>query len=223
MCRADGDNVMSNDGTAATSMEGPYRFHYDAAVEAMQRDCCERLVFARHGVLGVRLIKLLLQHHNMEDRMLAEEAIATLPRTREVLHAMMRDGYVRQQEVPKSGVMMDRQPKNAVFLWSCSMEREVLPTVRVQVAKTLHNTLVRLSMERQAAANHAAASSSSSTSPAAAAVTVTGDASGIPAATGTRRITAENLGETLRLQRAVVALESSASALMRMMLVLDYY
>ncbi|RNF27423.1 uncharacterized protein Tco025E_00353 [Trypanosoma conorhini] len=228
MCRPDGEALLSNDGTAAVAVEGPYRFRYDAAIEAMQRDCCERLVFARHGVLGVRLTKLLLQHHNMEDRMLAEEAIATLPRTREVLHAMLRDGYVRQQEVPKSGVMADRQPKNSVFLWGCSLEKDLLPAVRAQVAKALRITLARLSQERKAAANEAASFTAAA---AAAASGVAGAAPGAaeseaacPApAAGVRRATGEVTAETLRSLRAVAALESSASALMGTMLVLDFY
>ncbi|ORC84938.1 uncharacterized protein TM35_000391120 [Trypanosoma theileri] len=238
MCRPDGDAVLSNDGTSSAAMEGPYRFRYDNAVEAMRRDCCERLVFARHGVLGVRIVKLLLMHHNMEDRMLAEEAIATLPRTREVLHAMMRDGYVRQQEVPKSGVMADRQPKNSIFLWSCSMEGELLPTVRVQVAKALRNVLERLAMERQtlvavtSVAGVSSSSTSSSTTTAAATTNTTTTTmaptgsemgAGLPSAINPQRGTAEAINEMLRCRRAVAALESSASSLMGMMLVLDFY
>ncbi|ESL09130.1 hypothetical protein TRSC58_03156 [Trypanosoma rangeli SC58] len=223
MCRPDGDSLLSNDGTATVAIEGPYRFRYDAAIDAMRRDCCERLVFARHGVLGVRLMKLLLQHHNMEDRMLAEEAIATLPRTREVLHAMLRDGYVRQQEVPKSGVMADRQPKNSVFLWGCSLEKDLLPVVRMQVAKALRLTLARLSLERQAAASQAAsftaaAATAGGAIPAAASKVATSEA-----AAGVRRPTGEATAEALRPQRAVAALESSALALMGTMLVLDFY
>ncbi|KAH9593237.1 hypothetical protein LSM04_001724 [Trypanosoma melophagium] len=231
MCRPDGDSVLSNDGTSSAAMEGPYRFRYDNAVEAMRRDCCERLVFARHGVLGVRIVKLLFMHHKMEDRMLAEEAIATLPRTREVLHAMMRDGYVRQQEVPKSGVLADRQPKNSIFLWNCSMEGELLPTVRVQVAKALRNALERLAVERQtlAAVTGAAGVSSSSSTPSSAVAAATiaptgGDmGAGLPSTINTPRGTAEVVNEMLRCRRAVAALESSASSLMGMMLVLDFY
>ncbi|KAF5218932.1 hypothetical protein TcCL_ESM08726 [Trypanosoma cruzi] len=235
MCRPDGDSLLSNDGTATVAIEGPYRFRYDAAIEAMQRDCCERLVFARHGVLGVRLMKLLLQHHNMEDRMLAEEAIATLSRTREVLHAMLRDGYVRQQEVPKSGVMADRQPKNSVFLWGCSMEKDLLPAVRMQVAKALRISLARLSVERQTATSKVASFTTTTTTGsnnnnnhhnnccAASSTAATSVAAGLSLTAGIRGDTGEVIAETLRCQRAVAALESSVSALMGTMLVLDFY
>ncbi|AAQ15756.1 uncharacterized protein TEOVI_000539500 [Trypanosoma equiperdum] len=210
MCRAEGDNIMSCGGGAGVdALEGPYRFRYDAAVEAMQRDCCERMVFARHGVLGVRLIKLLLQHHHMEDRMLAEEAIATLPRTREVLHAMMRDGYVRQQEVPKTSTLTDRLPKNSIFLWGCNMESDLLPTVRLQVAMALRLTITRLAMERNNGVGPGTAMPTPMNIVASATATINGDV--------------HPTGGSYESKHAVAALESSATALMDMMLVLDFY
>ncbi|KAG8342992.1 hypothetical protein ERJ75_001408300 [Trypanosoma vivax] len=210
MCRSDGDFLVCSDGSASSgSMDGSFSFQYHSAVEAMRRDCCERFVFARHGVLGLRLIKLLLQHHNMEDRMLAEEAIATLPRTREVLHAMMRDGYVRQQEVPKTGTLADRLPKNSVFLWSCNLHRELLPTIRVQVATALRMTLARLRIEREEGAN----SAQPATSPL-----------GIVAAhSSVSGVNSQGAKVNDGVNYPILALESSASALMEMMLVLDFF
>nr|CCC89466.1 conserved hypothetical protein [Trypanosoma congolense IL3000] len=210
MCRPEGDNLVSSDGTSGVdTMEGPYRFRYDAAVEAMQRDCCERMVFARHGVLGVRIIKLLLQHHYMEDKMLAEEAISTLPRTREVLHAMMRDGYVRQQEVPKSSVLADRLPRNSTFLWGCSIQGDLLPAVRLQVVMALQLTLARLTIERQNGVVRATAMPTPMSIVGTAAIGGNGEASCV--------------SRPVEGQRTVAALESSATALMEMMLVLEFY
>ena len=124
-----------------------YRISYARAAEILREECCEQCVFSRHGVLGVRIVKRLLVVHILDDRMIAEECIATLTNTREVLCALMRDGIVRQQEVPVV-VSVERPPKLSQFLWA--LEREQLENVvRLHLVKSLRNARLRLLHEQK--------------------------------------------------------------------------
>lgn len=240
---------LHHDGPELSGMDA-IALQLDAVLTTLHSHVCERVVFARHGVLGVRLMKLLLQHRYLEDRTLAEEVIATPPKTREALHAMLRDGYVMQQEVPRSATLTERLPKNSVFLWGCSMQHTLLPAVREQLAKALANVLAKLT-ELHRVMDGATATANTSSSPLAAttaATTSTSAGSGeaavstgerfwdvltLGAATSLRtgalghegggKVSVEAVQRIMRAQRAIIGLQSSALALMRMLLIVDYY
>lgn len=223
------------------SAGGLYSFSYESAVAQLQQSVCERVVFSRYGVLGVRLLKLLSQHHFLEDRTLAEEAVATHGRTREVLHSLFRDGLVGQQEVPRSAAMTDRAPKSSVFLWGSDWDVNVMPSVQEMIAKSLYTALLKLvDAEAAAAAAMTAASVSADDQQRASDVATAGMldlasliGTSIPAmlhslrsSTREEALRAERLRAVQRLlqcQRAVVGLQSCVMSLMRMMVLVDFY
>nr|CAJ2466368.1 unnamed protein product [Leishmania braziliensis] len=90
------------------------------AVQLLQEAVCERVVYSRYGVLGVRIMRLLLQHHFLEERTLAEQSVATYVKAREVLHRMFKDGFLLQQEVPRTSALVERSAKASVYLWGLS-------------------------------------------------------------------------------------------------------
>lgn len=130
-----------------SSADEVVRVRYDSIIDQYRFEVCEQVLFARYGILGVRVMKLLLKNHSMEDRFIAEEAIATLHQVREVLTGLMRDGAVRQQEVPKV-LSADRQPKQSIFLWV--MNKSLLfTTVSSNIAKSLRTARFRLFVEEE--------------------------------------------------------------------------
>lgn len=142
---AEGGNLISRSDPSALDMT--YRLNYTRVVDAMTMSCCEGVILARYGVLGVRVMKALLKFGAMEDRFVAEEVIATLQQTRDVITAMMRDGFLRQQEVPRT-LSVDRQPKHSVFLWVMNRDT-ILTTTAAELVKSLRNARQRLRVEEE--------------------------------------------------------------------------
>lgn len=141
---ADGGMVLSR---ADGGDGGGLRLHYGRIVDLMRLDCCEQVIFSRFGVLGVRLMKALVRNDAMEERFLAEEVIATLPQVRETTAGMMRDGYLRQIEIPKV-INTERQPKNSIFLWNAPRDA-LTSTVARQLVKALRHATLRISVEHE--------------------------------------------------------------------------
>lgn len=133
---ADGDSLVTVD------RHSQYSFNYAQCVRIMKRDLCRDVVFARHGMLGLRILRILEERSAMEDRHLAEECIATLPETRDVLRAMMVDGFVRQQELPRIA-NAERQPKHSIVLW-VFMPEILTQFVAKVVLKSLRTLKTRL-------------------------------------------------------------------------------
>ena len=129
-------------GTAA------YVLNYGKAVTAMRERLVEKIVFARYGVVGTRILKLLFQKGAFEDRHIAEECICSLFEAREALFGMQRDGYVRQLEIPKHKVdhNAERNPKNSNYLWAVSKEA-VVTHARRHMAAAIRTTRARLLFE----------------------------------------------------------------------------
>ncbi|CUG88892.1 Hypothetical protein, putative [Bodo saltans] len=141
-----GANAAFLRGGGATSEE-VIRVRYDSIIDQQRMEICEEVIFARYGILGVRVVKLLLKNQAMEDRFLAEEAIATLHQVREILAGLIRDGTVRQQEIPKV-LSADRQPKQSVFLWVINKSL-LFSTVSAHVAKSIRTARFRLFVEEE--------------------------------------------------------------------------
>jgi hypothetical protein len=141
-----GANAAFLRGGGATSEE-VIRVRYDSLIDQQRMEICEEVIFARYGILGVRIVKLLLKNQAMEDRFLAEEAIATLHQVREILAALIRDGTVRQQEIPKV-LSADRQPKQSVFLWVIT-KGILFSTVSAHLAKSIRTARFRLFVEEE--------------------------------------------------------------------------
>ncbi|CCW70437.1 unnamed protein product [Phytomonas sp. Hart1] len=208
-------------------------------VRTLQREVCERVVLARHGVLGVRLMKLLLRDHLLEDRTLAEAAIAPQPRTRETLHAMLRDGFVFIQEAPRGAPLSEqRLVKNSIFLWGSHLEQAILPNVREQIASVLHHALVNLhEVAGEATKPHAFGNHNEGTSSMLGGHSMLHVLKGEPPTAGPPtsysnndstsnregKVSEETVRQVVQAQRSIIGMESCAASLMRLLLLADYY
>lgn len=127
-----------------------YHLHYGALCAALRLTVVEKVIFARHGVLGVRAFKLLTSHHFLEDKGLAELLVAAQPQTRELLHDMMKDGLLQQKEISKVDVSVtsERQPKHQIYLWGFQEETQLMPRIREIIAQSLLKAVFRLNTLR---------------------------------------------------------------------------
>ncbi|KAG5504518.1 hypothetical protein JKF63_04970 [Porcisia hertigi] len=210
-----------------------YAMDHVTAVHLLQEAVCERVVYSRYGVLGVRIMKLLLQHHFLEERTLAEQSVATYVKIREVLHQMFKDGFLLQQEVPRTSALAERPPKASVYLWGMSWSTTLLPVVRERLAKALTIALVKLreAQEQQAATAATKPPSRFSPSPA---------PSGISSAMSSNNNSSSyahaeeaeaqwklgisrNVHQALQVQRIVTGLQSCVMSLMRLLLIVDFF
>ena len=200
---------------------GFYALDNVTAVHLLQEAVCERVVYAGYGVLGVRMMKLLLQHRFLEERTLAEQAVATYTKTRDVLHRMFKDGFLTQQEVPRSGALAERAAKGSIFLWGLSWNATLLPMVRERLAKTLSIAWVKLREAQQQQQQQVAAASPSATSSA------SGDAAGRPASEEAEAQwkfgLTRNMQQALQVQRTVTGLQSCVMSLLRLLLIVDFF
>lgn len=83
---------------------------YDAAAAAT-RD--------RFGAQGLRVLQLLVQRGQLEQKQVAELTLGPPKETRELLYKMLRAGYVEAQLVPRAA---DRAPSRAFFTWRADPE-----------------------------------------------------------------------------------------------------
>ncbi|CBZ28361.1 conserved hypothetical protein [Leishmania mexicana MHOM/GT/2001/U1103] len=200
-----------------------YAIDHVTAVHLLQETVCERVVYSRYGVLGVRIMKLLLQHHFLEERTLAEQSVATYVKVREVLHQMFKDGFLLQQEVPRTSALVERPAKASVYLWGLSWSATLLPVVRERLAKTLTIAWEKLREAQQQASAVAKPAAGVHPTPAA--------GSGInSSAAHAEEIEAQwkygmsrNIQQVLQAQRAVTGLQSCVMSLMRLLLIVDFF
>lgn len=127
-----------------------YRLHYGRLFEHLADDACDSMTFARYGIGGVRVVKILRKHGFAEDRVIADESFQTLAQVRDLLGNMMLEGYVQQQEVPRGppGIPMERQPKQSLFLWTLSTAA-YRSAVTSRTAKALRIAMLRRKAEEQ--------------------------------------------------------------------------
>ncbi|GET89910.1 hypothetical protein, conserved [Leishmania tarentolae] len=205
------------------SQSNVYSMDHVAAVHLLQEAVCERVVYSRYGVLGVRIMKLLLQHHFLEERTLAEQSVATYVKVREVLHQMFKDGFLLQQEVPRTSALVERSAKASVYLWGLNWSGTLLPVVRERLAKTLTIAWVKLrEAQQQASAVPKPASRVGSTP--------TAGGSFNSSVAHTEEVEAQwkygmsgNIQQALQAQRTVTGLQSCVMSLMRLLLIVDFF
>ncbi|KAG5475489.1 hypothetical protein LSCM1_03609 [Leishmania martiniquensis] len=227
------DNVMPPNFTAMPSTRALvvrphgqsnfYAMDHVTAVRLLQEAVCERVVYSGYGVLGVRIMKLLLQHHFLEERTLAEQSVATYVKVREVLHQMFKDGFLLQQEVPRTSALVERSAKASVYLWGLSWSTTLLPAVRERLAKALTVAWVKLREAQEQAATAAEAAARPCPSPAAGGSTNSSAGLAGEVEAQYKYGMSRSTQQALQAQRVVTGLQSCAMSLMRLLLIVDFF
>ncbi|CAJ1005369.1 hypothetical protein Q4I28_000689 [Leishmania naiffi] len=200
-----------------------YAMDHVTAVQLLQEAVCERVVYSRYGVLGVRIMRLLLQHHFLEERTLAEQSVATYVKAREVLHRMFKDGFLLQQEVPRTSALVERSAKASVYLWGLSWSATLLPAVREGLAKTLTIAWVKLREAQQQASAVAKPAACVRSSPAASGGINSSAAHAEEVEAQWKGGMSRSIQQALQTQRTITGLQSCVMSLMRLLLIVDFF
>lgn len=149
MSSDEGGGYLSVASSASTAITAPHDAHYvlqyrNICDEGKLRQA-EEIVFARHGALGLRVFRLLTEKSALEDRHIADETLASLADTRQVLTGLVRDNFLRLVELPKI-VSADRQPKNSIWLYALD-KTQALNNARSQILKAYQTVLKKHELE----------------------------------------------------------------------------
>lgn len=93
----------------------------------------------RFGSEGFRIMSCLLYKGILDQKQIAEYCMIPVKDARELLYRMMRSGFVRMLDIPKTA---DHAPSRAFFLWDVEMER-IKDEIRSQILQTALNLLLR--------------------------------------------------------------------------------
>lgn len=74
----------------------------------------------KFGLVASRIIRILHESKRLEEKSIAEIAVAPAKKTRELLHKMLNEGFVGLQEIAKSS---DRNPARTFYLWNTPTTR----------------------------------------------------------------------------------------------------
>ncbi|CAJ1009859.1 hypothetical protein Q4I28_005173, partial [Leishmania naiffi] len=171
----------------------------------------------------VRIMRLLLQHHFLEERTLAEQSVATYVKAREVLHRMFKDGFLLQQEVPRTSALVERSAKASVYLWGLSWSATLLPAVREGLAKTLTIAWVKLREAQQQASAVAKPAACVRSSPAASGGINSSAAHAEEVEAQWKGGMSRSIQQALQTQRTITGLQSCVMSLMRLLLIVDFF
>lgn len=92
-----------------------FSFNVTKASRHLRLTLMESFIRARFGVPSARIFKILLSKRMYEERQISKVAMITSKEVRERLYALLKNGLVHLQEVPKSA---DHAPSRTIFLWS---------------------------------------------------------------------------------------------------------
>ena len=78
------------------------------------------VVKALHGDVAVRIIRILLEHGKLDERLLQEIALVSAKDLRQTLARLKAAGFIELQEVPREP---QRQPSRTLYLWFYDPDR----------------------------------------------------------------------------------------------------
>jgi hypothetical protein len=157
--------LIQSPGQDAGVSTNNLRFNFENAMSRIRKTLMCAEIRSRFGMLGQRIVKILFEHHALEDKNIAEEALISLTDLHQLLLAMKDQGILVLQELLKAPASAststvtlsaniaansgpDRNMKQSIFLWNLQ-ERALLSLVRRRAAKSICLLRTRLRAECQ--------------------------------------------------------------------------
>lgn len=135
-----------NRSTHTKSDSYSYTVNMERIMDLRQLSIVQRIITSRFGVEGYRIINCLLYRGILDQKQIAEICMIPVKDARELLYRMMKFGFVRMLDVPRTA---DHAPSRAFFLWDVEMER-IKDEIRGQIMQTSLNLLLRYKHELDA-------------------------------------------------------------------------
>ncbi|KAL0483626.1 hypothetical protein AKO1_011457, partial [Acrasis kona] len=112
---------------------------------ALKKQYCESIIEQKHGQIGCRIFRILLDKKQLEVKQVAELAMIPPNEARTLLYKMLQSGVVLLQEVPKYA---DHAPSKTFYLWKVNLT-EVYKHLIDDMYKTVNNLRARISKEHK--------------------------------------------------------------------------
>uniref|UniRef100_K3X6M8 DNA-directed RNA polymerase III subunit RPC3 n=1 Tax=Globisporangium ultimum (strain ATCC 200006 / CBS 805.95 / DAOM BR144) TaxID=431595 RepID=K3X6M8_GLOUD len=147
MCRDKSGMVMkvaqeTFDATQARPGDGgQYVVHMKKIVEFLRQATTHSYIQEKYGVQSARIVRLLLEKRQLEQKTIGELALLPSNDARRRLYELFTENLVKMQEIPKRA---DHSPAFTVFCWSVD-----LPLMEKSVAERILTSLCKLRARRK--------------------------------------------------------------------------
>ncbi|KAF7322685.1 RNA polymerase III subunit C3 [Mycena chlorophos] len=141
---ADNPTPAGRNGVFLSFNSGKVHVEFETICRRLRRRVLESVTRERHGVEGVRILRLLLDTGKMDEKQISKVVMIPPNQVRPLLATMSAEAIISTQEVPKSA---DRNPARMFYLWHVFF----LFSVSV-ILGNLYKTLYNISVRRQAEA-----------------------------------------------------------------------
>ncbi|KAF5391807.1 hypothetical protein D9757_001724 [Collybiopsis confluens] len=121
---------------------GKVQVVFDVIARRLRRQILEGVTRERHGAIGVRIVRLLMDTGKMDEKQISKIVMMPLKDVRPLLSALANSSLVSTVEVPKSA---DRNPTRTFYLWQVD-----IPKAFSFILNVLYKTLFNISARRQA-------------------------------------------------------------------------
>lgn len=140
-----GDSLIT---TISSTYESTYRIDAEKCMSLGRRLALMSILRQKYGQVACRIWNMLLHEQQMEQKLIAEKAMVSNIEAREALYAMLKDGFLTLQDIPRNA---DRAPSRTVYTWRASLTTASV-RIAVDLYKTAGNIMARLATETLARA-----------------------------------------------------------------------
>nr|GAT44919.1 predicted protein [Mycena chlorophos] len=141
---ADNPTPAGRNGVFLSFNSGKVHVEFETICRRLRRRVLKSVTRERHGVEGVRILRLLLDTGKMDEKQISKVVMIPPNQVRPLLATMSAEAIISTQEVPKSA---DRNPARMFYLWHVDVPKAISV-----ILGNLYKTLYNISVRRQAEA-----------------------------------------------------------------------
>lgn len=114
-----------------------YLFHTPTALKIARTAKLLAIIEKRFGPNAMRIWKMLYDEGQMEQKAISQDSMLGNTRPREILYAMLRNGFLSLQDIPKNA---DRAPSKTIYTWRATMPASII-TASTMLYKAASNMI----------------------------------------------------------------------------------
>jgi transcription initiation factor IIE alpha subunit len=135
-------DLMSKDKTHMLIRQtSGFAINHKSILDTVKQKLMESVVLDKFGSDSLRIFRLLMMKHLLEQKQVSELAMTPIKETRDCLYKMLQSNYVHLQEVPRTS---EHNPSKTFYLWSVRLHH-VKNILLNDMYKALRNMKLRLS------------------------------------------------------------------------------
>lgn len=142
---ADNPTAAGRESSFVSFGTSKVQVEFEVVGRRLRRRLVESVAREKHGVEGVRILRLLSDTGKMDEKQISKIVMMAPKDVRPLLAALASDSLISTQEVPKSA---DRNPTRTFYLWYVDHNKAHL-AILGNVFKTLYNISMRRRAQRE--------------------------------------------------------------------------